>query len=599
MDFFSSEAPFNLFDVLMLIGGLALFLFGMNTLSASLEKMAGGKLEKWLEKMTSNPIKGVLLGAGVTAVIQSSSATTVMLVGFVNSGVMKLRQAIGVIFGANIGTTMTAWLLSLTSIDGNGNMILDLLKPMSFTPILAIIGIGLIMFSKSDKKHNIATILIGFAVLMFGMDTMSTAVSGLQQVDEFKNLMGAFSNPVLGVIVGAVLTAIIQSSSAAVGILQSLSTSTGAITHATALPILLGQNIGTCVTALISSIGANKGARRVAFVHLTFNTLGTVVFLTLFYILNAFLNFSFMNEPLMGTSIPIIHTAFNILATLFFLPFTKQLEKLACLIIRDDPAEEDSDGEMPMLDDRLLKTPGVAIEQCRNVAIRMAKLTRKMFLDSLELLSNYDAKKATEINEHENIIDIYEDKIGSYLLKISSKDLNEHDSRLVSKLLHTINDLERISDHAVNLMESAEEMHTKKITFSEQAQKEIEILKHAVVEIIEISIQAFITSDIEMAKEVEPLEDAIDGLRSELRARHIERLRQGKCTIELGFILTDILTNMERVADHCSNIAVCMIQVRGNSMDTHSYISSLKVESNTEYLRKLEKYTDKYLLPNN
>ncbi len=599
MDFFSSEGPFNIFHVLQLIGGLALFLFGMNTLSASLEKMAGGKLEKWLEKMTSNPVKGVLLGAAVTAVIQSSSATTVMLVGFVNSGVMKLRQAIGVIFGANIGTTMTAWLLSLTSIDSEGNFLLELLKPTSFTPILAIVGIGLIMFTKSDKKHSIATIMIGFAVLMFGMDTMSTAVGGLQRIPAFTSLMVAFSNPILGVIAGAVLTAIIQSSSAAVGILQALATSTGAITHATALPILLGQNIGTCVTALISSIGANKGAKRVAVVHLSFNTIGTVVFLSLFYILNSFIGFSFMNEPLAGTSIPIIHTTFNVLATLLFLPFIKQLEKLACLIIRDDTSEEDDVGEMPMLDERLLKTPGIAIEQCRNVAIRMAKLTRKMFLDSLDLLLAYDAKKASDINEHENTIDIYEDKIGSYLLRISSKDLNEHDSRLVSKLLHTINDLERISDHAVNLMESAEEMHTKKINFSEQAQKEINVIKHAVVEIIEIAIQAFITSDIELAKEVEPLEDAIDTLRNELRARHIDRLRDGKCTIELGFILTDILTNLERVSDHCSNIAVCMIQVRGNSMDTHSYINALKVDSNTEYLKKFEKYTEKYLLPTN
>ncbi len=586
----------DLFDVLSLIGGLALFLFGMNTLSAALEKLAGGKLEKLLEKMTSNPIKGVLLGAGVTAVIQSSSATTVMLVGFVNSGIMKLSQVIGVIMGANIGTTMTSWLLSLTSLEGD-NIFVQLLKPTSFTPILAIIGIGLMMFSKSDKKHNIATILLGFAVLMFGMETMSDAVSGLKEVPEFTNLMVMFSNPILGVIVGAVMTAVIQSSSAAVGILQALASSTGSITHATALPILLGQNIGTCVTALISSIGANKSAKRVAVVHLLFNVMGTVIFLSLFYLLDAFINFAFLDETLVGTSIPIIHTTFNILATLLFLPFTKQIEKLACLIVRDNPEEEIE--QMPMLDERLLKTPGVAIEQCRNVAYKMAKLTRKTIDDSLELLSSYDPKKSTEIIENENTIDIYEDKIGSYLLKISQKDLNEHDSKLVSKLLHTIGDLERISDHAVNIVEAAEEMHQKKIKFSPEAAAEIAVIKAAVEEILEMTMEAFTTSNIALAKEVEPLEDVIDGLRSDLKARHIERLREGKCTIELGFILSDLLTNFERVSDHCSNIAVCMIQVRENSLDTHEYMNELKQANKSEFKNEVNVFKNKYQLPTN
>ncbi len=584
----------DLFDVLNLIGGLAMFLFGMNTLSAALEKLAGGKLETLLEKMTSNPIKGVLLGAGVTAVIQSSSATTVMLVGFVNSGIMKLRQVIGVIMGANIGTTMTAWLLSLTALEGD-NIFVQLLKPSSFTPILALIGTGLIMFSKSDKKHNIATILLGFAVLMYGMDAMSAAVEGLKEVPEFTNLMIQFSNPILGVLAGAILTAVIQSSSASVGILQALATSTGSVTHGTALPILLGQNIGTCVTALISSIGANKSAKRVAVVHLLFNVLGTVVFLTLFYLLNAFLSFSFLNEPLLGTSIPIIHTAFNVLATLLFLPFTKQIEKLACLIIRDSKEEEAE--EMPMLDDRLLKTPSVAIEQCRSVAIRMANLTRKTIFESLDLLSGYDSKKSAEIVENENSIDIYEDKIGSYLLKISSKDLSEHDSKVVSKLLHTIGDLERISDHAVNVVEVAEEMHQKKIKFSKEAYNEISVIKSAVTEILDKSIEAFIHSDIAMAKQVEPLEDVIDGLRTDLKTRHVERLLAGKCTIELGFILTDLLTNLERVSDHCSNIAVCMIQVKENNMDTHEYMTELKRDSDSEFRKKLNEYKVKYTLP--
>ncbi|MGN0687948.1 MAG: Na/Pi cotransporter family protein [Oscillospiraceae bacterium] len=599
----------DLFNVLSLIGGLAMFLFGMNTLSGALEKLAGGKLEKWLEKLTSTPIKGVLLGAAVTAIIQSSSATTVMMVGFVNSGIMKLRQAIGVIMGANIGTTMTAWLLSLTSLEGD-NIIVQLLKPTSFTPILAIIGICLMMFSKSDKKHNIATILLGFAVLMFGMDAMSAAVSGLKDEPKFGELMTMFSNPVLGVIAGAVLTAVIQSSSASVGILQAVATSTGKITHGAALPILLGQNIGTCVTALLSSIGANKSAKRVAVVHLLFNVIGTVVFLSLFYLLNAFNVFAFLDgvgadgtplafvdTQLVGTSIPIIHTMFNVLAMLLFLPFTKQIEKLAELIVRNDPNDEMEYGEMPMLDERLLLTPSVAIEQCRNVAIRMARITRKTIFSSFEVLTEYDQKKAAEIVENENTIDIYEDKIGSYLLRISSKDLSEHDSKVVSKLLHTIGDLERISDHAVNIVEAAEEMYQKKIKFSDNALAEISIITEAVHEILDNTIEAFINSDIALAKQVEPLEDVIDQLRTDLKSRHIDRLREGKCTIELGFILSDLLTNLERVSDHCSNIAVCMIQVRENNMDTHGYMTELK-RDDTDFLKAFGEYQKKYTLPN-
>ncbi len=591
----TAEAPaaeFGIFQILALLGGLAMFLFGMNTLSASLEKLAGGKLEKWLEKLTSNPVKGVLLGMGVTAVIQSSSATTVMMVGFVNSGIMKLRQAIGVIMGANIGTTVTSWLLATNSIEGTG--FLEFLKPDSFTPVLAIVGIALIMFTKSDKKHNIATILLGFAVLMFGMDKMSDAVSVLKDIPEFREAMTMFSNPVLGVLAGAVLTAIIQSSSASVGILQTVA-STGTITHAMALPILLGQNIGTCVTALISSIGANKSAKRVAIVHLYFNVIGTIVLLSIFYLINSFVNFSFMNEQLSGISIPIIHTAFNVLATCLFLPFTKQLEKLACLTVRNKKGEEDA--QMPMLDDRLLVTPGIAIEQCRTVCIRMADLTRKTIIDSLKLVDKYDAKKAAEIIENETTIDIYEDKIGSYLLKVTAKDLNEHDSKVASKLLHTIGDLERISDHAVNIVEAAEEMYQKKIRFSDEALKEIDVITDAVEEILNKSIDAFNASDISLAKQVEPLEDVIDDLRSELKSRHIERLREGKCTIELGFIHSDLLTNLERVSDHCSNIAVCMIQVKENNMDTHEYMTALKRGEVSDFNTSLESYRKKYALP--
>ncbi len=586
----------DLFDVLSLIGGLALFLFGMNTLSGALEKLAGGKLEKWLEKLTSNPVKGVLLGAGVTALIQSSSATTVMMVGFVNSGIMKLRQVIGVIMGANIGTTMTSWLLSLTSLEGD-SIFVQLLKPASFTPILAIIGIGLTMFSKSDKKHNIATILLGFAVLMFGMEAMSDAVKPLAEEPKFRELMVMFSNPFLGVLAGALLTAIIQSSSASVGILQAVADSTGGVTHGTALPILLGQNIGTCVTALISSIGANKSAKRVAVVHLLFNVMGTVVFLSLFYLLNAFLQFSFMEMPLLGTSIPIIHTTFNVLATLLFLPFTKQIEKLAELIVRDNPNDDSEDSKVPILDERLLNTPSVAIEQCRNVAIKMARITRKTINSSIDTLTEYEQKMTADIMEAENLIDIYEDKIGSYLLKISSKDLSEHDSRVVSKLLHTIGDLERISDHACNVVEAAEEMYQKKIKFSDDALKEISVITSAVQEILDKTIEAFVNNDIELAKQVEPLEDVIDQLRTDLKTRHIERLREGRCTVELGFILSDLLTNLERVSDHCSNIAVCMIQVRENNMDTHEYMTALKSDEHSDFVKALNEYKKKYALP--
>lgn len=583
----------TIYNVLDMLGGLALFLFGMHILGGALEKLAGGKLEHWLEKLTSNPIKGVLLGTGVTALIQSSAATTVMLVGFVNSGIMKLSQAIGVIMGANIGTTATAWLLSLSSISGSG--IMNIFKPTTFTPVLAVIGIVLVMFIKSDKKNTLGLVLLGFATLMFGMNTMSVAVEGLQGNPLFAEIMTAFSNPILGVLAGALVTAALQSSSVSVGILQSVSNATGGITYAIALPIVLGSNIGSCVTALISSIGANKSARRVGIVHLFFNIIGTLLFLSLFYLLNAFINFSFLNDAINSTGIAIIHTIFNLLATAVFLPFTKQIEKLACWVIKDDPNEETS--AMPLLDERLLATPGVAIEQCRSVAYKMANLTRKTIIQSLGLVAKYDAKKAAEIVENEGIIDIYEDKIGSYLLKVSAKDLSEHDSKVATKLLHTIGDLERISDHAVNIVEAAEEMHQKKIRFSPEALAEINVIAAAVEEILNKSIDAFIASDVTLAKQVEPLEDVIDGLRTELKNRHIERLRNGKCTIELGFIHSDLLTNLERVSDHCSNIAVCMIQVKENNMDTHGYMTELKRADATNFNAAFEIYREKYALP--
>lgn len=586
----------NVYDILNLLGGIALFLFGMHTLSASLEKLAGGKLETWLEKATSRPIKGVVLGAIITAVIQSSAATTVMIIGFVNSGLMKLSQAIGVIMGANIGTTATSWLLSLQSISGSdGFSFLNLLKPTTFTPVLAVIGVILIMFTKSDKKKTIGMILAGFAVLMFGMNSMSSATAGLAENETFCNILMMFSNPVLGVIAGAVLTAVLQSSSASIGILQSIAISTGKVTYSVALPLLLGQNIGSCVTALISSVGANKPAKRVAFVHLYFNVIGTVVFLSIFYLLNAFISMPFMEESLSAVGIAVIHTGFNVLATALFLPFTKQLEKLACLTVRDDSNDEKL---TPMLlDERLLKTPSVAIEQCRNVCIRMARLTQETLKMSMEVVTTYDAKKCAEVIDNENAIDIFEDKIGSYILKISSKDLSENDSKIVSSMLHTIGDLERISDHAVNIVEAAEEMHSKKIKFSQQALRELPVIVNAVSEILDMSINAFVNNDVNLAKNVEPLEDVIDQLRSDLKTRHIERLRNGKCTIELGFILQDLLTNFERVSDHCSNIAVYLIQISDNSMDTHEYMNELKKLDRSEFMDEFNDYKNKYILP--
>lgn len=586
----------NVYDILNLLGGIALFLFGMHTLSASLEKLAGGKLETWLEKATSRPIKGVVLGAIITAVIQSSAATTVMIIGFVNSGLMKLSQAIGVIMGANIGTTATSWLLSLQSISGSdGFSFLNLLKPTTFTPVLAVIGVILIMFTKSDKKKTIGMILAGFAVLMFGMNSMSSATAGLAENETFCNILMMFSNPVLGVIAGAVLTAVLQSSSASIGILQSIAISTGKVTYSVALPLLLGQNIGSCVTALISSVGANKPAKRVAFVHLYFNVIGTVVFLSIFYLLNAFISMPFMEESLNAVGIAVIHTGFNVLATALFMPFTKQLEKLACLTVRDDSNDEKL---TPMLlDERLLKTPSVAIEQCRNVCIRMARLTQETLKMSMEVVTTYDAKKCAEVIDNENAIDIFEDKIGSYILKISSKDLSENDSKIVSSMLHTIGDLERISDHAVNIVEAAEEMHSKKIKFSQQALRELPVIVNAVSEILNMSINAFVNNDVNLAKNVEPLEDVIDQLRSDLKTRHIERLRNGKCTIELGFILQDLLTNFERVSDHCSNIAVYLIQISDNSMDTHEYMNELKKLDRSEFMDEFNDYKNKYILP--
>lgn len=567
----------DFFDVLALLGGLAMFLFGMNQMSDGLSKLSGGKMEKILEKLTSNKIKGVALGAGVTAVIQSSSATTVMVVGFVNSGIMKLSQAVGIIFGANIGTTITAWVLSLTGLESS-NFWVQMLKPTSFSPILAIIGIAAITFAKKDKYKDIGTILVSFAVLMFGMDMMSGAVEGLKNSESFTSIFTMFAdNPLLGLLAGAALTAIIQSSSASVGILQALS-STGAITFGGAVPIILGQNIGTCVTALISSAGATKNAKRAAFVHLYFNIIGTVLFMVLFYLLNAFIDFEFMDGQATQFNIAVMHTTFNVFATAVLLPFSKLLENLAYLTIRDSKDEVVEEPLIRLLDMRFLERPSFAVEQCVTATADMAEIVRKSIFMAMELMEKYDEDKANKVVEMESLVDKYEDELGTYMVNLSSKNLSEEDSRVISELLQVIGDFERMSDHSLNIMEAAKEMHEKDMTFSEKATRELQIFNEAVKRIIDEATDAFVNNDTRLALVVEPLEEVIDGLNAELKARHVRRLREGKCTIELGFVLSDITTNYERIADHCSNIAISVLQVKQKNLESHEYIDRLKTE---------------------
>lgn len=586
----------DFFDVLTMLGGLALFLYGMHNMGEGLGKVSGGRLERILEKLTSNPFKAVALGAAVTAVIQSSSATTVMVVGFVNSGIMKLSQAIGIIMGANIGTTITSWILSLSGIEST-NFFMKMLKPSSFAPVLALIGVALIMFSKKEKKKDVGMILVGFGILMVGMDTMSAAVKPLADVPAFTNLFVMFTNPILGMIVGAVLTAIIQSSSASVGILQALCV-TGSVSYGAALPIIMGQNIGTCITAMLSSVGANKNAKRAALVHLYFNLIGTTVFMLGFYAINTFVHFSFLSDAANAAGIATIHTIFNVVATIFLLPFTKGLEKLAYLTIREDEEEKQEADDFQVLDVRFLDSPSFAIEQCKTLTIKMAELSKTALFKSIELLSEYDENKAAEVEQLESRVDRYEDEIGSYLIKLSRKNILEKDSHTLSMLLHLIGDFERISDHAVNIMEAAKEMHDKGLTFSDMAKAELKVFSSAVRDIINIAIQVFEDEDKELAVTVEPLEEVIDHLNEKLKKRHIERLREGVCTIELGFIFSDIKTNYERVADHCSNIAICMIQLNSEQgFDAHEYLEDLKREDNTEFREKYISYKKLYKLP--
>lgn len=587
----------DFFDLLSMIGGLALFLYGMNLMGDGLAKASGGRMESILEKLTGNPVKAVLLGAGVTAVIQSSSATTVMVVGFVNSGIMRLEQAVGVIMGANVGTTITSWILSLTGIESS-SFLVRLLKPTSFSPVLAIIGVAMLLFSKKEKRQSVASILIGFAVLMFGMDTMSAAVKPLAQEPAFTGILTAFSNPVLGMLAGVVLTAVIQSSSASVGILQALCLS-GAVGYNTAIPIILGQNIGTCVTAMISGVGASRNARRAALVHLYFNIIGTVVFMGVFYLLDAAFQFPFMEKPADALGIAVVHSCFNVSATLLLLPFSRGLVKLACLTTGGGVQEQShqEDEVLQHLDPRFLNTPAYAIEQSRNVAVSMAELAERAINLAMGLVTGYDSEKAQQVLELETRVDQYEDQLGSYLVKAGSRDLSERDNHSLSVMLHCIGDFERISDHAKNVQEAAQEMADKGVNFSEKALQELEVLRSAIRDILKITMRSFMDEDLELARQVEPLEEVIDALIQEIRQRHIRRLRKGSCTIELGFILTDIITNLERVSDHCSNIAVCLLEISEDEFDTHAYLEDMRREDNTEFRRQVMAYGRQYLLP--
>ena len=581
----------DLFGILGLVAGLALFLYGMNSMGEGLEKFSGGKLEKALEKMTSSTLKGFALGAAVTAVIQSSSATTVMVVGFINSGIMKLRQGVGIILGANLGTVITSWILSLSGIEGD-NVFLKLLKPTSFSAVLALIGIIFHMFSKRDSKKTLGTIFLSFAVLMFGMDMMSDAVAPLADDPNFTGFLTLFNNPIFGIFAGVVLTAIIQSSSASIGILQALST-TGTISCSMALPIVLGQNIGTCVTALLSCIGAKKNAKRAAFVHLYYNVLGATFFCIIFYGINAFVDFEFLKNIVSPVDIAIIHTAFNLFKIAVFLPLNRVLEKLACLTVRD----KDEVTELPFLDERFLSTPAVATERAFALSEKMARLSEGTLLGSLELVNNFDEKTAQTIIENEDLIDAYEDVISTYLVKLSTKELSEADSKKIHLMLHAVGDFERISDHAVNLLEAAKEIKEKNIVFSQEAQAGLDVMIEAVREILNNTTLAFVHNDIDMAIQIEPLEQVIDRLRDKLKDAHVRRLTNGECTIELGFVFSDLITNIERISDHCSNIAIGIIETNNNGYDVHEYLNELKNSDDLQFNEDYQKYKKKYALP--
>lgn len=581
----------DIFSIFKLLGGVAFFLYGMHVMSTGLEKMSGGRLEKTLKKATSSTLKSLALGAGITIAIQSSSAMTVMLVGLVNSGIMELHQTIGVIMGSNIGTTLTAWILSLSGIEGD-NLVLQLLKPESFAPVFAVIGIILTMISKKSRHRDIGNILLGFSVLMFGMVIMKEAVSVLEDNETFKSMLTAFSNPVLGVLVGAVFTGIIQSSAASVGILQTIAATVG-LTYGSAIPIIMGQNIGTCVTALISSIGVNKNAKRVAIVHIYFNIIGTVTLLVILYGVNAIVGLKFLANAISPAGIAMVHSIFNVAATVMLLPFTRQLEKLAILTVRDKPSDEQ---KYVFLDERLLNTPGFALAKCRDAAREMSTVARDAITNAVALVTRFDEKTAQSVMDSETSLDMYEDKLGDFLVQVSSKELSERDSREVSELLHLIGDLERIGDHAVNILESAQELHDKKIGFSSMARSDLQVLNAALTEIVENTIDAFVKDDAGLAQKIEPLEEIIDELVHAMRSRHIDRLTAGECSIEQGFVWSDLLVNYERVSDHCSNMAVCIIQLHSESLEAHEYLSLTKKGGNDDFVSEVNAYREKYML---
>ena len=588
----------DIFGVLNLVGGLALFLFGMSTMGDGLVQLSGGRLEKILEKLTKKKSMAVLLGLLVTAVIQSSSATTVMVVGFVNSGIMNLTQAVGIIMGANIGTTVTSWLLSLTGIEGS-NLFLKLLKPSSFSPVLAAVGVVLTMTAgENDKKKNIGSILVGFAVLMFGMETMSGSVAPLAENPRFTGILTAFSNPVLGLLAGLVLTAVIQSSSASVGILQALCV-TGVVSYGTAIPIIMGQNIGTCVTALLSGMGASKNAKRASLIHLYFNLIGTLLFLVVFYGLNSFLHFSFLENIAGAADIAVIHSLFNIGCTMVLYPFSGMLVKLAELSIPN--GEEKSASSRPAalqaLDERFLDRPGFAMNLCKEAVDHMADLARNSFQLAMGLLKHYSDADLNRVVAMEQEADSYEDVLGTYLVKLSGRDLSKADSRTLSILLHCINDFERISDHAINVAESARELGQKGLTLSPDSRKELAVYGQAVADILDLTVSVFAADDTDRAKGVEPLEEVIDDLSNEMRSRHIERLRRGTCSLEAGLILEDILTGYERVSDHCSNVAVCMIEIHADEYETHEYLNLTTKGSSPWFQKEYAKRKQEYLLP--
>ncbi len=587
-------------EIIMLIGGLAFFLYGMTVMSNGLEKMSGGKLEATLKKMTSNPFKSLALGAGITIAIQSSSAMTVMLVGLVNSGVMTLSQTVGLIMGSNIGTTLTAWLTSLVGIESSGGFsFTDLLKPANFSLIFALLGVLFVM-GKNKKRRDIGYIVVGFAVLMCGMGFMGDSMSGLKESPEFRDLLTIFDNPVFGVIIGAVVTGVIQSSAASVAILQSLCVSeaifetSGGLTFGMAIPIIMGQNIGTCVTALISSFGVNRNAKRVAVVHMSFNIIGTVACLVIFYFLHWLLDFSIiLNARIDAFGIAVCHMLFNIITTALLFPFSNLLVKLAYKVIRNKDDEEE---KKILLDERLLATPSVAVAHCNSITIEMSAIAKKTLLESLDLLNDFDKELAVKIEDGEGVIDKYEDELGTYLIKLSSDDLTERDSQRVSTMLHSIGNFERIGDHAVEILQTAQELNDKKLKFSPVAQKEVAIAISALREIVEITFTAFANGDTILARKVEPLEQVIDSITSTMRINHIARLQAGTCTIELGFILSDLVAAFERVSDHCSNIAVAMIEVSEGSFDTHRYLNDVKSGNDEQFKQDFEAFSTKYSL---